>query len=84
MTLVPSHRRPLNGNEMICIPAEIPMDLCAIDDERKAIYHSNNSVCIWVFVSVEDRNRFMKETAGMNKADREDIYLAHFNTELPS
>ena len=69
---------------MICIPAEIPPDLCAIDDERKAIYHSNNSVCIWVFVSGEDRNRFMKETAGMDKADREDFYLAHFTTGLLS
>ena len=69
---------------MICIPAEIPLDLCVIEDERKAIDHSNNSGCIRVFESVEDRNRFMKETAGMNKADREDFYLAHFNTELPS
>ena len=69
---------------MICIPAEIPPVVCAIDDERKAIYHSNNSGCIWVFVSGEDRNRFMKETAGMDKADREDFYLAHFNTELLS
>ena len=84
MTSVRNHRPPLNGNEMICIPAEIPPELCAIDDERKAIYHSNNSVCIWVFLTVEDRNRFMKETAGMNKADREDFYLAHFDTELPS
>ena len=57
---------------MICIPAEIPLDLYANDDEREASYH------------LEDRNRFMKETAGMNNADREDFYLAHFNTELPS
>ena len=69
---------------MICISAEIPAELCAIDDERKAIYHSNNSVCIWVFVSVEERNRFVKEPAGMTKAEREDFYLSHFNTELPS
>ncbi len=31
---------------MICIKAEIPEDLCQIDDELKAIYHSKDSVCI--------------------------------------
>ena len=60
---------------MICIPAEIPRALCEIDDERKAIYHSNNSVCIWVFDSVEARDRFVKETVGMNKNER----TAHYN-----
>lgn len=58
----------------ICIPAAIPPELCAIDDERKAIYHSADSICIWVFASREERNRFMEETQGMMKAERE----AHF------
>ena len=56
---------------MICIRAQIPDEICAIDDERKAIYHSRDSVCIWVFDSREDRNRFMEETVGMSKAERE-------------
>ena len=56
---------------MICIRAEIPEEICAIDDERKAIYHSRDTVCIWVFDSREDRNRFMDETAGMSKDERE-------------
>lgn len=63
---------------MICIPAEIPRELCAIDDELKAIYHSNNSVCIWVFNSVDARDRFVKSTAGMNKGERTAHYDAHY------
>lgn len=64
-----------------CIPVAIPPELCAIDDELKAIYHSADSICIWVFASREERNRFVEETAGMKKAEREALYqeryLAH-------
>ena len=63
---------------MICIPAEIPRELCAIDDELKAICHSNNSVCIWVFNSTDDHNRFIKKTAGMKKDERTAHYDAHY------
>ncbi|MGB0357389.1 MAG: hypothetical protein ACPGC2_01530 [Flavobacteriaceae bacterium] len=63
---------------MICIPAEIPTELCAIDDELKAIYHSKDSVCIWVFKTREDRNRFMDKTAGMNKDARVAYYTSNF------
>ena len=56
---------------MICIQADIPQDVCGIDDELKAIYHSHDTVCIWVFQTREDRNRFQDETAGMLKAERE-------------
>jgi len=56
---------------MICIKATIPSEICEIDDELKAIYHSSDTVCIWVFRTREDRNRFMDETAGMLKAERE-------------
>jgi hypothetical protein len=63
---------------MICIQASIPAELCDIDDELKAIYHSKDTVCIWLFTSRQDRNRFMNETAGMNKADREAYYTANF------
>lgn len=63
---------------MICIKANIPAELCDIDDELKAIYHSSDTVCIWLFNSRQDRNRFMDDTAGMNKAEREAYYLANF------
>ena len=56
---------------MFCIKAEIPQEICDIDDELKAIYHSKDSVCIWVFKKREDRNRFVDETAGMMKDERQ-------------
>ncbi|MGD1980631.1 MAG: hypothetical protein PVK01_02535 [Flavobacteriaceae bacterium] len=64
---------------MICIPTEIPKEICAIDDELKAIYHSSDTVCIWVFKTREERNRFMDQTVGMNKANREAYYSAHYS-----
>ena len=63
---------------MICIAVDMPQALCDIDDELKAIYHSQDTVCIWVFSSRTDRNRFMDETVGMNKADRQAYYDRHF------
>ena len=56
---------------MICITADIPQEICDIDDELKAIYHSKDTVCIWVLKTREERNKFMNETAGMNKDERE-------------
>ena len=56
---------------MICIKADIPQQICDIDDELKAIYHSKDTVCIWVLKTREERNKFMNETAGMNKDERE-------------
>ena len=35
---------------MICIKTHIPKKICEIDDELKAIYHSKNSICIWVLL----------------------------------
>ena len=63
---------------MYCIKAEIPQEICDIDDELKAIYHSNDTVCIWVFKTRVDRNRFMNETAGMLKLDREQHYESNY------
>ena len=63
---------------MICIKAEIPEDICQIDDELKAIYHSKDTVCIWVFKSRLDRNKFVDETVGMKKKDREDHYNSFY------
>ena len=59
---------------MICIKANIPQEICDIDDELKAIYHSKDTVCIWVLKTRDERNKFMDETAGMNKDERD----AHF------
>ena len=56
---------------MICVKVDIPQSVCDIDDELKAIYHSKDSVYIWVFKTREDRNNFVKETVGMLKSDRE-------------
>ena len=44
---------------MICIKTEIPQEICDIDDELKAIYHSKDTICIWVFKTRIDRNKFM-------------------------
>ena len=59
---------------MICIKTNIPSEISKIDDELKAIYHSQDSVCIWVFKTREDRNKFMYETVGMVKEDREEYF----------
>ena len=48
-------------------------------DELKAIYHSKDTVCIWVFKTREDRNRFMDETAGMLKDDREKYFESFYD-----
>ena len=63
---------------MICIKTAIPKEICAIDYELKAIYHSHDTVCIWVFKSRDDRNRFMDQTAGMNKEERENYFLENY------
>ena len=36
---------------MICIKADIPTELNKIDDELKAIYHSKDTVCFYIFKS---------------------------------
>ena len=59
---------------MICIKAEIPNELNDIDDELKAIYHSKDTVCFYIFKSRDLRNEFIKKTNGMNKDQREKIY----------
>ena len=64
---------------MICIKTAIPKELCHIDDELKAIYHNRDSVCIWVFKTRGDRNRFMGETAGMLKDNRQKHYESFYN-----
>ena len=64
----------------VCIPVPMPAELDAIDDELKAIYHGPDSVCVWVFKTRAERNRFVEETAGMKKAERE----AHFASRLAS
>ena len=56
---------------MICIKTQITKEICDIDDELKAIYHSKDTICIWVFNNRVDRNRFMDETIGMMKDQRE-------------
>jgi hypothetical protein len=64
---------------MICIKTVIPKEIYDIDDELKAIYHSKDTVCIWVFKTREDRNRFVDETAGMQKDEREEHFESFYN-----
>ena len=64
---------------MICIKTKIPKEICEIDDELKAIYHSHDSICIWVFKTRNDRNKFMDETIGMIKKDRENYFISTAN-----
>ena len=59
---------------MICIKAEIPKELNEIDDELKAIYHSKDTVCFYIFKSRDLRNQFIENTKTMNKTQREEIY----------
>ena len=64
---------------MICIKAKIPRELTYIDDELKAIYHSKDSICIWVFKSRESRNKFLNNTMNMSKAEREEYYINNYS-----
>ena len=59
---------------MICIQVDVPQSVCDIDDELKAIYHSNDTVCIWTFKTQMDRNKFVNDTAGMLKSEWENYY----------
>ena len=64
---------------MICFKAKIPKEVFDIDDELKAIYHSKDTVCIWVFKTREQRNKFMDETIGMMKDDRQKHFESFYN-----
>ena len=59
---------------MICITANIPKELNDIDDELKAIYHSKDTVCFYIFKNRNQRNEFIEKTKGISKNDREIIY----------
>ena len=59
---------------MICINANIPKELNDIDDELKAIYHSKNTICFYIFKNREQRNEFVEKTKGMNKVNQETVY----------
>ena len=63
---------------MICIKTKIPKEICEIDDELKAIYHSRDSICIWVFKTRNDRNQFLDETIGFLKKERGDHYISNY------
>ena len=62
---------------MICIKANIPEELSQIDDELKAIYHSVDTVCFFIFKTRKQRNDFIERTKGMNKLEREKVYQEH-------
>ena len=64
---------------MICIKADIPKELNNIDDELKAIYHSKDTVCFFVFKNKEQREEFVEKTKGMLKIERETIYQEYLS-----
>ena len=66
---------------MVCIKTEISQEIYDVDDELKAIYHSKDTVWIWVFETRIDRNKFMDETAGMLKDDREMHFESVYKTK---
>jgi hypothetical protein len=59
---------------MFCIKADIPGELNEIDDELKAIYHSKDTVCFYIFKSRDLRNQFIEDAKTMNKTKRDEIY----------
>ena len=63
---------------MICIKTEIPTEICKINDELKAIYYSKDSICIWIFKTVSERNKFMDETIGMLKEERDNHCMNNY------
>ena len=63
---------------MICIKANIPEELSQIDDELKAIYHSKNTLCFFIFKTREQRNDFIERTKGMKKLEREKVYKKYY------
>ena len=52
---------------MICIKAKIPKELSEIEYELKAIYHSKDTVCFYIFKLRDLRNQFIEDTKIMNK-----------------
>ena len=64
---------------MICIKTDIPKELNDIDDELKAIYHSKDTVCFFVFKNREQHNKFVERTKGMPKVERETIYQEYLS-----
>ena len=56
---------------MICIKADIPKELNEIDDELKAIYHSKDTVCFYIFKTRDLRNEFVDNNRGMDTPERD-------------
>ena len=63
---------------MNCFKAQIPDHLQSVKDELKAMYQSKDSICIWIFKTVSERNKFMDETIGMLKEERDNHYMNNY------
>lgn len=59
---------------MICVKIKIPNELSLIDDELKAIYHTKDTICFFIFKTRKHRNDFIEKSKGMKKHQREDLY----------
>jgi hypothetical protein len=60
---------------MICIKADIPKEICAIDDKLKAIYHSKDSICIWLFKTQKEINSFTYDFIFLKKSYKYSLKL---------
>ena len=52
---------------MICIKTKVQKKYVKLKTALKAINYNHNSICIWVFKTRCDRNKFIDETIGMLK-----------------
>lgn len=52
---------------MNCFKAQVPNHLQSVEDELKAIYQSKDSIYIWIFKNVSEKNKFINEKIGMLK-----------------
>ena len=59
---------------MNCVKTHILKELNNIDDELKAIYHSKNIVCFFIFKNRIQLNEFVKKAKEMTKVERETAY----------
>ena len=52
---------------MNCFKAQVPNHLQSVEDELKAIYQSKDSIYIWIFKNVSEKNKYINEKIGMLK-----------------
>ena len=67
---------------MICIKADIPKQLNEIDDELKAIYHSKDTVCFYIFKTRDLRNEFVEKTKKNQYISASSVFDGKFDESI--